>query len=86
MELAKERVRTRVSEGGHNIPHDVIERRYIKGIKNLFDIYVPILDGLMIFDNSEGKHKLIAQKTINGNFEIINEHTFSELKNTYDKS
>lgn len=32
IELAKERVRTRVSEGGHNIPPDVIERRYIKGI------------------------------------------------------
>ncbi|MBX3257939.1 MAG: zeta toxin family protein, partial [Chitinophagaceae bacterium] len=36
-ELAKERVRIRVSEGGHNIETDVIERRYIKGIKNLFD-------------------------------------------------
>lgn len=32
-ELAKERVKTRVMEGGHNIPADVIERRYIKGIK-----------------------------------------------------
>ena len=36
-DLAKERVKTRVKEGGHNIPTDVIERRYINGIKNLFD-------------------------------------------------
>lgn len=41
IELAKQRVRTRVIEGGHNIPEDVIERRYLKGIYNLFDIYLP---------------------------------------------
>jgi predicted ABC-type ATPase len=29
-ELAKERVKVRVKEGGHNIPLDVIERRYKK--------------------------------------------------------
>ena len=39
IELAKERVKTRVAEGGHNIDSEVIERRYIKGIKNLFEIY-----------------------------------------------
>ena len=35
IELAKERVATRVLEGGHNIPNDIIERRYLNGIKNL---------------------------------------------------
>lgn len=49
IELAKERVKTRVLEGGHNIKSDVIERRYLKGIKNLFDIYMPIVDGALIF-------------------------------------
>jgi predicted ABC-type ATPase len=43
-ELAKERVKIRVNEGGHNIPKDVIERRYINGIKNLFDIYLELVD------------------------------------------
>lgn len=62
IDLAKERVKTRVSEGGHNIEPDVIERRYIREIKNLFDIYLPIVDGTLIFDNSEGKHELIADK------------------------
>lgn len=42
-ELAKERVKTRVLEGGHNIPEDIIERRYLNGIINLFDIYLPIV-------------------------------------------
>lgn len=53
--LAKERVKIRVKEGGHNIPLDVIERRYKNGIKNLFNIYLDIVDQAMIFDNSEAK-------------------------------
>ena len=40
IELAKERVKTRVLEGGHNIESGVIERRYLNGIKNLFNIYL----------------------------------------------
>lgn len=40
IELAKERVSVRVAEGGNNIPTEVIERRYISGIKNLFNIYL----------------------------------------------
>jgi predicted ABC-type ATPase len=33
IDLAKERVKLRVSEGGHNIPIEVIQRRYYLGIK-----------------------------------------------------
>src|SRR5690606_12949734 len=64
--LAKERVKIRVAEGRHNIEEAVIERRYIRGIKNLFDIYLPIMDGAYIFDNSEGRHHLLAKKQIDG--------------------
>lgn len=61
IELAKERVKIRVSEGGHNIEPGVIERRYIKGIRNLFDIYLPVVDNALIFDNSFTKPLLIAK-------------------------
>lgn len=84
--LAKERVKTRVAEGGHNIEQDIIERRYYKGITNLFDLYLPIVDGAFIFDNSNGKHKLLASKTIDGKLAIIDEAKFNELKYYYDHS
>ena len=84
IELAKERVRIRVIEGGHNIPSDVIERRYLKGIYNLFDIYLPILDGVLIFDNSFGKHELIAQKFSKENLTVIDKIKFNKLKEFYD--
>ena len=86
VELAKERVKIRVSEGGHNIEPEIIERRYKNGIKNLFDIYLPIVDGAFIFDNSNGKHEILARKTIDGQLTIIDKFKFNELKQNYDHS
>ena len=84
--LAIERVRTRVIEGGHHIETEVIRRRYKNGIKNLFDIYLPIADEVMIFDNSEGKYDLIAEKTIESEIEVLNKFKFNQLKSYYDES
>lgn len=85
VEMAQERVKIRVQEGGHNIPKDVIERRYILGIKNLFNLYLPIVDEALIFDNTIGKHELIAEKKINTAIEIINPTKFNLLNQyTYE--
>lgn len=85
IELAKERVKTRVSEGGHHIREEVIERRYRKGINNLFNIYLPIVDNSYIFDNSEGVHELIAEAEF-GELVIVNEKKFNLLKSYYDQN
>lgn len=85
IDLAIERVRTRVIEGGHYIESEIIRRRYINGIKNLFEIYLPIADEIMIFDNSEGKHDLIAEKTIQSELEVLNKVKFNQLKSYYEK-
>jgi len=84
VELAKKRVQKRVSEGGHNIDTEVIERRYLSGIRNLFDIYLPIADETLIFDNSEGKHELIAKKINQADISIVNKISFTLLKQYYD--
>lgn len=42
--LALERVKTRVSKGGHNIPEDVIRRGYSKGISNFINVFVNLCD------------------------------------------
>lgn len=86
IDLAKERVKIRVSEGGHNIEPEVIERRFIKGIKNLFDIYLSIVDGALLFDNSEGKHELLAEKQLDRLLNIVNQEKFNLLKNYYDNN
>jgi len=82
--LAKERVKNRVLEGGHNIESQVIERRYYTGIKNLFDIYLPIVDMALIYDNSAIKHILIAEKSLNDDVQIVNNPLFDKILEKYD--
>ena len=61
-EQAIERVAKRVSEGGHNIPSDVIRRRYANGLRNLTMLYTPVCDFWSIYDNSsaDAEIKIIA--------------------------
>lgn len=86
IDLAIERVKTRVLEGGHNIETDVINRRYNNGIKNLFEIYLSIVDEVMIFDNSGGKPELIAEKILDSEVNIINNLKFNILKKYYHEN
>ncbi len=61
VELAIERVRTRVLSGGHDIREAIIRKRYISGIEHLSKMYLPICDYWMIFDNSGHPSELIAE-------------------------
>ena len=60
-ELAINRVRQRVSEGGHDIPEEVIRRRYQAGINNLFDIYMSCVDYWLLADNSRENRVIVAE-------------------------
>lgn len=86
VELAIERVKTRVIEGGHNIEKEVIKRRYINGIINLFNIYLPIVNEAMIFDNSFGKPDLLAEKMLESEIDVINEIKYDKLKRIYNEN
>lgn len=78
IELAVERVKQRVIEGGHNIESNVIARRYQNGIKNLFQIYLPIVNKAMLFDNSDNIYQLIAEKQDN-KINIIDNNKYKTL-------
>lgn len=79
--LAIERVKTRVHDGGHNIPEPVIIRRYYSGLSNLFNLYLPICDYWMVFDNSGAPSELVAEGYSNGEMEIKNPDSFEKIKN-----
>lgn len=51
-EMAEQRVAGRVASGGHDIPPDVIRRRYWLGLRNLFSIFAPLVDLWSLYDNS----------------------------------
>ena len=83
--MAKERVAQRVAEGGHSIPTETIERRYHNGIGNLFAIYMDMVDICYIFDNSEGRKELIAQKEKHKEMVICNNDKFNLMKNNDER-
>ena len=61
VEMAIDRVRTRVEQGGHNIPEPVIRRRFKRSWVNLVSIYKQIVDKWIIFDTSSSEPKLIGE-------------------------
>ena len=83
--MAKKRVAQRVAEGGHSIPSETIERRYHNGITNLFAIYIDMVDICYIYDNSEGRKELIAQKEKHKGIIIYNNDKFNLMKNNYER-
>jgi len=78
-ELALQRVAERVEKGGHNIPADVIRRRYVAGIRNLFRLFMREVDYWEIYDNSEYPAVQIATGGKNENTEIIIETTYNKI-------
>jgi predicted ABC-type ATPase len=61
IELAKARVRKRVENGGHNIPPEVIERRYLRGLRNFFSWYQALSDRWVFYNNSGQIPTLVAK-------------------------
>ena len=51
-DFAVSRVATRVRQGGHNIPEEVMRRRYEAGISNFVKLYSPLADRWLIYDGS----------------------------------
>lgn len=75
-QLAIKRVAQRVSEGGHNIPSDVVIRRYHHGINNLFKLFMPIVDSWIIIDNTCCHPVVVANDT-----QTLAPEIFDKIKN-----
>jgi len=60
-DLAVQRVAYRVRSGGHDVPADTIRRRYRAGVRNLFNLYQPIVTTWAVYDCSGLKSQLIAE-------------------------
>lgn len=79
-DLAIQRVKMRVSEGGHNIPIDTIKRRYKMGVTNLIKLYIPVCDYWMVINNSVSPFQLIAEGLQNKEIEIKEEEIWNQIK------
>ena len=81
---AMQRVAERVVKGGHDIPSEVIERRYYRGLFNLINLYIPICDTWMIVNNEAITPEPIAEGGLNIENSIINKYIWDVI-NSQDK-
>jgi len=61
VELAIERVRQRVAQGGHDVPRNDIRRRFARGLSNFHRLYRPIVDAWQLFDASQWPPVLVDE-------------------------
>jgi len=79
VDMALERIADRVRRGGHNIPVEVVRRRFKRGLPNLFQVYRPLLDFWAIIDNSTDIPKLVAFER-GKELKIVKSDIFSLIK------
>jgi len=58
-DIAVSRVARRVLQGGHDIPEDVIRRRFKSGLENFHERYSKVVNSWALYDNSGIESKII---------------------------
>ncbi len=60
-ELAVSRVAARVAGGGHEVPEEVVRRRYERSVANFLGHYTALADTWLLCDNSNDELEVIAE-------------------------
>ena len=79
--LAIERVKLRVSEGGHNISEEIIKRRYYRGMANLTAKFITICDYWIVINNSSRPFNFVAEGQENKGIKIYNAAVWNIIRN-----
>ena len=83
-DLAVNRVAARVRLGGHNVPEETVRRRYTRGLRNFFDLYLPLADSWHVFDNSRaGRPQLVASAHRDGSEQVADAPLWQRITEAY---
>lgn len=83
--MAVSRVARRVAAGGHSIPEEVIRRRYVRGLENLFRDYLGSVDMWQLMDNTDRPGRRIAWRDFEGEVQIADQRIWNTLAAKYMK-
>ncbi len=78
--LALRRVQLRAGKGGHDVPEDIVTRRYRTGLQNLRKLYLPLADGWFAFDNSAPRPILIAECEAGGEVVVHDQEIWKKIQ------
>lgn len=79
-QLAVRRVKARVAMGGHDVPTDVVRRRFGRSLSNFFSLYAPLASRWAIFDNSQTPHARLIATSEGDNLHITETSTWHKLQ------
>jgi predicted ABC-type ATPase len=79
-QLAIRRVKLRVALGGHDVPADVVRRRFGRSLSNFFDLYMPLADEWTLFDNSTSPHARTVAAKIGNQLTVTETSTWHKLQ------
>ena len=83
-DLAVDRVAARVRVGGHDVPGETVRRRYERGLRNLFRLYLPLVDSWQMFDNSRaGRPRLVASGRGDHTHRVANSSLWRRIEEVY---
>lgn len=71
----------RVAEGGHNIPADVIERRFGRSLDNLINRYIGAVNEWRVYDNGSTEKPVLICRGRGKTIDIIEEDKWQKLLN-----
>jgi predicted ABC-type ATPase len=77
-DLAVSRIKSRVAQGGHDVPANDILRRFDRSVRNFFRLYQPLVDSWMLFDNAGPIPVLIAERK-NGKITIVDKSLYNHI-------
>jgi predicted ABC-type ATPase len=80
IELAIARVEARVKLGGHSIPEDTIRRRFDRGTKNFFELYLPVANAWLFINAGTTPQSEIARYTENQGETVFDETLWNEIR------
>lgn len=79
-QLAVRRVKLRVALGGHDVPADVVRRRFSRSLSNFFALYMPLADEWTLFDNSTPPLARSVAARVDGQLTVTEPATWRKLK------
>jgi|SRR5450830_648825 len=79
-QLAIRRVKLRVALGGHDVPADVVRRRFGRSLTNFFNLYAPLADEWTLFDNSTSPHAMTVAARLANQLTVTETATWHKLQ------
>jgi predicted ABC-type ATPase len=79
-QLAVRRVKLRVSLGGHDVPAEVVRRRFGRSVSNFFNLYMPMADEWTLFDNSTAPQARAVAAKLSNQLTVTEPATWHKLQ------